>query len=603
MLSISVCAAADPYAAALFQKNCATCHQPTAGADAQIPPVSALNAMTPPAILKVLETGIMKAQAAPLSGAERRAIAGFLGKAVSTSKGRDQLSNPCPAGAEWTSGPSWSGWGPNASNARFQSSKDAGISAADVPRLTLKWSFSFPDTSVVRSQPAVYRGRIFAGSQDGSVYSLDARTGCTYWSSAVPAPVRSGMTVGEVEGKPVLFFGEDLGSVYALDATSGKELWKVRPDEHPLAKVTATPVFHDGRLYVGVSSWEASMASTPTYACCTFRGSLSALDAKTGKVIWRQFSIPEAATPRGKASGGGTIMGPSGASIWGSPTLDPEHDVIYATTGQNYSDPPSLTSDSVLAFRMSTGQRLWSRQLTANDAWNTSCQLPGKPSCPKAGGPDFDLASSAILISLANGQRALLLGQKSGMAYAVDPDHEGKILWSSRVGEGGEHGGIQWGSTTDGRNVYIGLSDMRSRVTQKPGSNDRISELDPTKGGGMFAFRTDNGELMWKTPPPGCGDRRPCSPAQSAAVTAIPGVVFSGAEDGHLRAYSTTDGKIIWDYDTARDYKTVNGVPGHGGAMDAGGPVVAGGMLFVGSGYGLRGGLPGNVLLAFSIAP
>jgi len=219
--------------------------------------------------------------------------------------------------------------------------------------------------------------------------------------------------------------------------------------------------------------------------------------------------------------------------------------------------------------------------------------------CPDSDGPDWDFASSAILVSLPNGRRALLLGQKSAVVYAVDPDRRGQILWQSRIGEGGTVGGIEWGSATDGRNVYVALSDIRFDVKLKPGSNDRGYSLDANKGGGLFAFRVDNGERMWQTPPPGCRDRRPCSPAQSAAVTAIPGVVWSGAEDGHLRGYSTSDGKIVWDYDTAHEYKTVNGVQGRGGAIDVAGPVVAGGMLFAVSGYPARGGMGGNVLLAF----
>jgi polyvinyl alcohol dehydrogenase (cytochrome) len=274
---------------------------------------------------------------------------------------------------------------------------------------------------------------------------------------------------------------------------------------------------------------------------------------------------------------------------------------MYVTTGDNYSDPPTSMSDAVVALKMSSGEILWSRQFTAKDAWNSSCQLSGKVNCPDSDGPDFDFASSAILVSLPNSRRALLLGQKSAVIYAVDPDRRGQILWQSRIGKGGTVGGIEWGSATDGRNVYVALSDISFEVSRKPGSNDRAYNLDPTKGGGLFAFRIDNGERMWQTPPPGCGDRRPCSPAQSAAVTAIPGVVWSGAEDGHLRGYSSSDGKIVWDYDTAREYQTVNGLPGRGGAIDVAGPVVAGGMLFTVSGYPARGSMPGNVLLAFGL--
>jgi polyvinyl alcohol dehydrogenase (cytochrome) len=183
----------------------------------------------------------------------------------------------------------------------------------------------------------------------------------------------------------------------------------------------------------------------------------------------------------------------------------------------------------------------------------------------------------------------------------VDPDRRGQTLWQSRIGEGGTVGGIEWGSAADGRNLYVALSDIRFQVNLKPDSNDRSYQLDATKGGGMFAFRIDNGERLWQTAPPGCGERRPCSPAQSAAVTATPGLVWSGSEDGHLRAYSTSNGKIVWDYDTVREYRTVNGVPGHGGAIDVAGPVVAGGMLFTVSGYPARGSIPGNVLLAFAV--
>jgi polyvinyl alcohol dehydrogenase (cytochrome) len=484
---------------------------------------------------------------------------------------------------------------------RFQSAKDAGLAAEDLPRLKLKWAFAFPDTSTMRSQPAVYRGKVFAGGQDGSVYALDMRTGCVYWVTTVQSQVRSGITVGEAGGNPAVFFGDSAGFVYALDATSGKQLWKARPDEHPASTVTATPVFYKDRLYVGSASREESLSVSPGYLCCTFRGSESALDAATGKVLWKTYTIGEVAKARPKTRLGSTAWGPSGVGVWTAPVLDVERDTLYVTTGDNYSDPPTAMSDALIALRMSSGAILWSKQFTAKDAWNSSCQLQGKVNCPDSAGPDFDFASSAILVSLPNSRRALLLGQKSAVIYAVDPDRRGQILWQARIGKGGTVGGIEWGSATDGRNIYVALSDIGFEVDRKPGSNDRAYNLDPNKGGGLFAFRVDNGERMWQTPPPGCGDRRPCSPAQSAAVTAIPGVVWSGAADGHLRGYSSSDGKIIWDYDTDREYQTVNGVSGRGGAMDVAGPVVAGGMLFTISGYPARGGLPGNVLLAFGL--
>ena len=599
--SMAALAADDPYAAQLFQKHCASCHNSEAGAGGRIPQISALKSMTPAAIQRTLESGVMKQQAAPLSADERQRVAGFLGTAVTLERKRDEIANLCPAGATPGNSSAWAGWGGDLANTRFQSTKDAGLSAEDVPRLKLKWTFAFPDTSTMRSQPAVSGGRLFAGGQDGSVYALDMRTGCVYWSTTVESQVRSGIMVGDDGSNPAIFFGDSAGFVYALDAKSGKQLWKVRPDEHPASTVTATPVFFKDRLFVGSASREEALAVSPGYLCCTFRGSESALDVATGKTVWKTYMIPDTAKARPKTKQGASAWGPSGVGVWTAPVLDLYRGVMYVTTGDNYSDPTTAMSDALIALQMSNGEILWSKQFTAKDAWNSSCQLSGKVNCPNSEGPDFDFASSAILVSLPNSKRALLLGQKSAVVYAVDPDKRGEILWKARIGEGGTVGGIEWGSATDGRNIYVALSDVRFEVDRKPGSNDRAYNLNPTKGGGLFAFRVDNGERMWQTPPPGCGDRRPCSPAQSAAVTAIPGVVWSGAADGHLRGYSTSDGKIIWDYDTAREYQTVNGVPGRGGAMDVAGPVVAGGMLFTVSGYPARGGLPGNVLLAFGL--
>ncbi|MCU1336630.1 MAG: pvaA [Bryobacterales bacterium] len=608
-----ILSAADPYAEQLFQKNCASCHQAASGAEARIPQIAALKTMSPAAILRTLESGIMKSQAAPLSGDERMKVANFLGTAVTVERRREEIANPCPAGgpasAPWKDGPGqtqgWTSWGGGLANTRFLPANEAGLQADAVPRLALKWAFAFPDTSTLRSQPAVYRGRVFVGSQDGSVCALDAVSGCVHWSTMVQAQVRSGIATGEIAGNPAIFFGDSAGYVYALDGATGKQLWRMRPDEHPASTVTATPVFHQGRLYVGAASREEALSVSAGYMCCTFRGSEAALDAATGKTIWKRYMIPELAKERSKSKHGAAVFGPSGAGVWTAPTLDPERDTMYVTTGDNYSDPATSMSDAVVALRLSSGEILWSKQLTAKDAWNSSCQLPGKVNCPDTEGPDFDFAASAILVSLPPNEkgpkRALLLGQKSAVIYAVDPDRKGQTLWQARIGEGGTVGGIEWGPASDGRNVYVALSDIRFEVALKSGSNDRTYQLDPNKGGGLFAFRVDNGERMWQTPPPGCGDRRPCSPAQSAAITAIPGAVFSGSEDGHLRGYSTTNGHIIWDFDTAREFKTVNGVAGHGGAIDVAGPVVAGGMLFSVSGYPARGGMGGNVLLAFGV--
>jgi polyvinyl alcohol dehydrogenase (cytochrome) len=599
-------AADDPYVAALFQKHCASCHQNTEAAG-RIPQIEDLKTRSSRSILRTLETGAMKQQASALSANERLFLANLLGKPVTMELPREQISNSCPQGAAWKSTSGWSGWSPGLVNTRFQSAEAAGLSAANVPRLQLKWVFAFPDTTSMRSQPAVYRGRVYVGGQDGAVYSLDAVTGCTHWSTEVNAEVRSGITVADVAGKPTVFFGDSSGYYYALDGETGKQLWQLRPDDHPATKATGTPVFYQERVYIGVSSLEEGLGLAAGYACCTFRGSESAVDAATGKVIWKRYMIPDVAKPQRNTQRGAPVMGPSGAGVWNAATLDPEHDRMFVNTGDNYSDPTTSTSDAVVALRMSTGEILWSKQFTAKDAWNSACgfypgtYVEGGEKCPNSDGPDFDFASSSILVQLPNGRRALLLGQKSGMVYAVDPDRNGQILWQTRAGKGGNGGGIEWGMASDGRNLYAAVADLGVKIL--PGTGQRQSIIDPEKGGGILAFRVDNGERVWQTAPPGCGGKTACSPAQSAAVTGIPGAVFSGSMDGHLRAYATDTGRIIWDFDTAREFKTINGIAGHGGAIDGPGPVVANGMLYAISGRSNRGLMPGNVLIAFSTEP
>ena len=312
--------------------------------------------------------------------------------------------------------------------------------------------------------------------------------------------------------------------------------------------------------------------------------------------MWKTYTIAEDSQPRTKSKAGTQLWGPSGAPIWSSPAIDATRNAVYVTTGNNYSAPATETSDAFMAFDLATGRVLWSRQVTTADDWNTSCRLDGL-NCTNADAPDFDFASPPILVTLANGRRALVAGQKSGVVHAVDPDRRGQILWQERVGKGGINGGVQWGSAADQSNVYVALSDL-GRVNVP---NSQATVPDPKTGGGMFAIRLDNGQRVWYTPPPPCGGTvARCSPAQSAAVSAIPGVVFSGSVDGHIRGYSTTDGTILWDFDTVRAYDTVNGVAGRGGSLNVAGPAISDGTLVVNSGY-VSNGMPGNVLLAFTV--
>ena len=602
-------AAANNDGEALYRERCASCHD---GGAARAPDRNGLAGASQASIQFALTKGSMAAQGAALTPTQVEELARYLSKVPEASQGSAAGAGLCPADgpafAPRAGDPQWNGWGEGLAQHRFQPAAMAQLSAEQVPRLKLKWAFGFPDATQAYAQPTVVGGRLFVGSANRKVYSLDAKTGCTYWAFDADFPVRTAITVAASGPRWNAYFGDQHGNVYAVDATTGTLAWKTSVDHHPDVHVTGAPTLANGRLYAGVSSLEEVSGASATAECCKFRGSLSSLDAATGKVLWKSYTIAEAAKPQGKNRQGVQLWGPSGAGIWSSPTVDLKKHVVYVTTGDSYSDPPAGTSDSFIAFDMETGRRLWSSQMVKGDAYNVDCDLPKEKqvNCPESNGPDFDFGSSAMLVDLPNGRRALIAGAKSGVVYAVDPDHRGKLLWQRKVGHGGTLGGIQWGSATDGKRIYVALSDVVRRAAAQGSAAGRPSvygvpyELDSKEGGGLFALKPGTGEVVWHTPHPGC-ERPGCSPAQSAAVTAIPSVVFSGGVDGHLRAYSADDGRIIWDVDTIRVYNTVDGVNASGGSLDEAGAVIVGGMLYVNSGYFFQGSTAGNVLLAFSV--
>jgi polyvinyl alcohol dehydrogenase (cytochrome) len=588
--------------AALYRQRCAACHD---GGVARAPQADALKQMSSEIVAFALNSGSMAFQATGLTAAEIRAVSEFVtGKAMAKDPFSKQAYCPDagPSLDQSLTKPRWNGWGADAANRRFQPAAMAQLSAADVLRLKLKWAFAFPGVVRAFAQPAVVGGRVFVGGQDRRVYSLNASTGCVYWATEADFPVRTAVTIGQVAGRWAAYFADQHANTYAADAMTGKILWKTRVNDHPLAMTTGAPALFEGRLYVGASSADEVAGASADYPCCRFRGSVMALDAATGKTVWQTYTIPEEPKPTRKNTKGTQLYGPSGAGVWSSPTVDGAKRMLYITTGDSYSDPPARTSDAFMALDLNTGKIVWSRQMTEGDAFTVACGNPATAAaCPESNGPDFDFGSSPILVNLPNGKRALVAGQKSGVVSAVDPDQQGKVLWQERIGHGSALGGIQWGSAADNDNVYAALSDIGFRPVANPAVGPSPRELDPRSGGGLFAINLATGKRVWSTPHPGCTDRPGCSPAQSAAVTAIPGVVFSGSVDGHLRAYAASDGRIIWDVDTIREYLTVNGVKGNGGAIDGPGPVVVGGTVYVNSGYGFIGGAPGNVLLAFSV--
>ena len=496
------------------------------------------------------------------------------GTAANSATGGACPNNGAAAFADPLNEPHWNGWGVDPSQHRFQPAEMARLAPSDVARLKLKWAFGFPVTTRAVAQATVFGGRVFVGSQNGKVYALDAKSGCGYWEYGAGKPVRSAVVIGPYGDGWAAYFGDAGANVHSIDAQTGKALWKTKVDEHPAATITGSPNLIGTTLFVPVSSYEELTATNVPYQCCSFRGSLVALDASNGKILWKTFTIAEEAKPGANNSAGIQQWGPSGAAIWSAPTFDAATQKIYATTGDNYSDPPTGTSDAILAFNAGSGDLAWTRQITSGDAYTMDC--PTGPNCPKPSGPDFDFGSSAVLANLPTGRRILVAGQKSGVVTALDPDRGGEIVWQKRVGLGGKLGGVQWGVAADESNIYVGVSDRFVSATHT-----------------LSALKLDTGEEVWRTPLPGS--------AQSAAVTAIPGLVFSGGFDGRLRAYSAADGKIVWDVDTEGDYQTVNGIAAKGGSIDGGGPVVVGGMVYVSSGSGKFGGRPGNVLLAYSV--
>jgi polyvinyl alcohol dehydrogenase (cytochrome) len=594
--AVVCCAFAPPPAArgqtpttdgeALFQGRCSGCHNGAPETRAPTPDV--LRQRSPAAILEVLANGSMRVQGATLSGAQRRAIAEYLGGTPLGGDPTGTTTGRCgePSRFVLAQDAAWNGWGGTLANTRAQSASAAGLTAQQLPQLKLKWAFGFPDATSAWAQPTVVGGWVFVGSQNGTVYALDAASGCIHWFFSADGGVRTAISVGARGAGAAVYFGDTAAKAYALDATTGHLLWKTHVEEHPLARITGSPALYRDRLYVPMSSYEESQGARPDYGCCTFRGSLSSLDVTTGKIVWRTYMIPDKPEPRGKSAMGVALYGAAGAPIWSAPTIDIQHGLVYVATGNTYAGAAAPTSDAVIALTLS-GKIEWVKQLFPKDVFISGCREPSaNPNCADQSGPDYDFGNSPILAQLPHGRRAIVIGQKSGMGWALDPYKRGKIIWQYRAGVGGALGGIEWGSAVDAEQAYFAVSDIFTPVP-----------------GGLHAVNLQSGQRAWYSAPqpPSCTAGPRCNAAQAAAISVIPGIVFSGANDGTLRAYSSQNGAVLWESNTEREFQTVNGVPAKGASMLGPGPTIAGGMVFVTSGYGAFGGRPGNVLLAYGL--
>ncbi len=411
------------------------------------------------------------------------------------------------------------------------------------------------------------------------------------------AAIRGAISIGKGPGEvPTAWFVDFRTNVYAVRVKDGSLLWKTRAGNNLEHSNTGSLAHHQGRLYVPLSTMEGGRASNPAYECCKSSGQVVALDAHDGRELWRHRVIESEAREVGANARGTKIFAPSGAPVWSSPTVDAERGLVYVGTGENFTSPATDSSDSILALRMETGEVAWRFQATKNDTWNLACMsATNRENCPDPLGPDLDFGISPIVATLPDGRQVLVAGQKSGVVWALDPDQGGKVLWQKRVGKGGTLGGVHWGVATDGLHVFVPNSDT-------PAGFMGI-EPDYPASPGVYSLDLRNGEVAWSKEAANdtCGQRPGCINANSAAATAIPGVVFAGSLDGHLRAYSADNGAVLWDFDTTTVDSAVNGVPARGGAIDGPGPVISNGMVFTQSGYNLFGQMPGNLLLAFGL--
>ena len=575
---------------AVYDRACAACHAGGSGA----PTRDVLRQLTPEAIHNALVNGKMAVQGSTLTEAERRAVAEFLAERAMGGAGTAPAAaaSRCAASApvsDVSAAGGWNGWGNGGANTRF--ARDGGLTAADLPKLRLKWAFGFAGVQAARAQPTIAGGRLFVASENAEVHALDPKTGCTHWTYKAAggvrtAPVVAAYKTGAAAGYAV-YFGDNRANAYAVDANTGREIWVRKVDDHTAAAITGALAVADGRVFVPVQGLnEEGQGGRGGYPCCTFRGSLAALDANTGAPLWKTYMV-DPPQPRAKNKDGVQMWGPAGGGIWSAPTVDTRRGWVYVATGNGYADPAQPMTDAVVALDMQTGRVRWVNQLTKGDNWTLGCGPTNadNPACPATLGPDYDFSASPVLTTV-NGRDMLVLPQKSGMMYALDPDNEGTLIWQQRIGQGSGLGG-QWGAAVDDRQAYVGVSDL----------------LSPAPGG-MRALRLSDGQIAWSVGPQErlCDPKGPgCRASQGAAVTAIPGAVFSGSLDGGMRAYSSADGSIIWQFDTNRAFETVNGVKANGGGMEGAGAIVSGGMLYFNSGYGGFIGNPGNVLLAFGI--
>ena len=581
--------------AQVYRENCAACHD--AGAE-RAPQRLALGDMTPEAIHGALIDGVMRPQAAALNEEQKVAVSEYLAGRKLGASAAANAANMCQGAAEafdLSEPPALTGWGLDAESTHSIPAAVSGLDKAGAGRLKLKWAFGFPNSSRARSHPIVAGGAILVGNHNGTVYALDRETGCVRWAYAAQAEVRTGIVVspwsaGDRNPRPLVFFGDIKGNAYAVNLLDGTLAWKMRADPHPATIITGTPTLYRDVLYVPVSSLEEAFATSPGYVCCSFRGSVVALDSRTGAEKWRTWLV-DPPKKQGTSKAGLDKLGPSGVAVWNSPSIDPARGQLYVATGDNYSLPATGMSDAILALDLATGRINWHYQALADDAWNVACVTKTSDSCPDEDAPDFDFGAGTVLAKDKDGRQLLMAGQKSGWVYAFNPAN-GKLAWKTRVGRGSPAGGVHFGMAAENGLLFVPISD-----------NTFYGPADHPPSPGLHALDIATGRIVWKVASTIKCDTIQCAPGYGGSVTATAGMVIAGDDDGLLRVFDAADGKVLWEADTKPGIATVNGVAAHGGAISGGvAPIAYKGNLIVASGYGYASKKPGNLLLVYEVA-
>jgi polyvinyl alcohol dehydrogenase (cytochrome) len=622
-------AAANAAGETLYQANCAMCHDHTDTTRA--PAKDALKAMSFQFVNYTLTSGKMKDMGAKLSPEDRGTLVSYLTGRGGQANDEWAKAAMCPADrrAVNLSGQVVSSFfGFDGNNTRALTAKKAGLTKAQLSNLDLAWTIGFPDVAEMRSTGAIIGATLFFPvAPTGQMYAIDLAGAkpCFKWIYTAPggAPLRSSVAYGtRADGTAMLVFSGLDSTVHAVDPKTGKAFWTKGVGSYSYSMTSGTPTILKDRVIIPVSQFEISVAADNKLPCCNNHGYVLSLDPKTGAQQWR-YDTMEDAKPLRDRGDGKPYFGPSGAPIWNSPVVDEKRGLIYFGTGEANSEPTHRNTDALIAISLKDGKEKWSMQATGRDIFVSGCGLnpaPARLNCSKdTVFRDVDFGASLILGKLKNGKELLYAGQKSGEAWALEPD-TGKVIWSHKIGTGSALGGIHWGMAYDNDTLYVPISNIGQPLPGGP-------PIDPSLKSGIYALNAATGEIKWMfsppppeapaaapTPPPAAstppgppggrpGARSPRNSAMSAAIAVIDGVVIAGALDGTLYAIDATTGKQLWSFKTATNFEGAVGVPAKGGSIDSNSITAGNGMLLVSSGYGQFGEIPGNVLMAFKPKP